>query len=72
MGLSKEVKDLAIQGNFEHILYVSCGKDALKGDLKYLVANNFVVVDCTITDLFPRTNSVETLVHLRRQRKENI
>lgn len=65
-GLDKEVCNLAINGSFEHIIYVSCGRKALVGDLKVLL-EAFDVVDCTITDLFPRTDSVETLVHLRRK-----
>ena len=66
MGLDKIVCDLAINGSFEHIIYVSCGRKALMGDLGVL-KEAFDVVDCTITDLFPRTDSVETLVHLRRR-----
>jgi len=66
MGLSQEVRNLATNGSFEHMIYVSCGRVALKGDLEALKVA-FDVVDCTITDLFPRTGSVETLVHLRRR-----
>lgn len=66
-GLSKEVCDLAANSSFEHMLYISCGRDALKADLQVL-STHFEVVDCTITDLFPRTTSVETLVHLRRRK----
>lgn len=68
-GLSKEVCDLAINGSFEHMIYVSCGRMALKGDLETLKLA-FDIVDCTITDLFPRTSSVETLVYLRRRNIE--
>ena len=66
MGLSQEVRELAINGSFEHMIYVSCGRQALKGDLDALKIA-FDVMDCTISDLFPRTDSVETLVHLKRR-----
>jgi tRNA (uracil-5-)-methyltransferase len=66
MGLSHEVRELAINGSFEHMIYVSCGRQALKGDLDALKIA-FDVMDCTISDLFPRTDSVETLVHLKRR-----
>jgi len=64
-GLDEKVCELARNGSFQHILYVSCGRLSLKKDL---VALNscFEVVSCTLIDLFPRTDSVETLVHLKR------
>ncbi len=65
-GLDLQVCNLAIHGNFDHIIYVSCGRHALLEDLKVL-SEAFDVVDCTLTDLFPRTDSVETLVHLKRK-----
>jgi 23S rRNA (uracil1939-C5)-methyltransferase len=66
MGLSEEVIKLATQGSFEHIIYVSCGRRALIRDLM-LLRESFDVVDLVITDLFPRTDSVETILHLRRR-----
>jgi tRNA/tmRNA/rRNA uracil-C5-methylase (TrmA/RlmC/RlmD family) len=65
-GLDEKVCELAKVGSFEHIIYISCGREALKGDLLNL-NETFEVVDCTIIDLFPRTDSVESLVHLRRR-----
>lgn len=67
-GLDETVCNLAIQGSFEDIIYVSCGKEALLVDLEILCKEVFDVVDMCVTDLFPRTDSVETLVHLRRRR----
>ena len=52
---------------FQHILYISCGRDALVRDLERL-SEDFVAEDCTLLDLFPGTRSVESLVHLRRHR----
>lgn len=66
MGLGEDVINLAIHGSFEHIIYVSCGKRALIRDLK-LLRETFDIVDLVITDLFPRTDSVETILHLRRK-----
>ena len=64
-GLDSKVCHLAKSGTFEHIIYISCGREALKGDLVKL-NDTFKVIDCTIIDLFPRTDSVESLVHLKR------
>lgn len=65
-GLDNQVCDLAKNGAFEHIIYISCGREALKGDIVAL-GDTFEVADCTIIDLFPRTDSVESLVHLKRR-----
>ena len=53
--------------NFQDFLYISCGHQALLRDLERL-APAYYVVDCAQMDLFPRTDSIETLVHLRRRR----
>jgi hypothetical protein len=74
-GVDMKVCQLALQNNgdettIQHILYVSCGREALRRDLQVLcnvnVNNHFRVVSCTLLDLFPRTDAVETLVHLER------
>lgn len=65
-GLDEQVCCMAKDGRFQHLLYISCGCDALVRDLGRL-SSEFEVVDCTLLDLFPRTNAVETLVHLRRR-----
>jgi len=66
-GLDEQVCRMAINGSIQHFLYISCGRDALVRDLNRLT-EAFEVVDCTLLDLFPRTNAVESLVHLRRLR----
>jgi 23S rRNA (uracil1939-C5)-methyltransferase len=66
MGLDNAVCEMAIKGTFEHVLYISCGRKALQTDL-ILLGEHFDVVDCTLLDLFPRTDSVESLVHLERR-----
>jgi tRNA/tmRNA/rRNA uracil-C5-methylase (TrmA/RlmC/RlmD family) len=45
---------------------VSCGRHALVRDLG-LLGDCFEVSNILLTDLFPRTDSVETLVHLKRK-----
>ena len=67
-GLSANVCRMAIEGNFQHLIYISCGKEALLRDIEML-NSNFEIADCTLIDLFPRTDAVESLVHLQRRKK---
>jgi len=77
-GLDSMVRTMALHGTFEHVLYISCGKDALVRDLQLLTGSgeepsnasacSFDVADFLLLDLFPGTYAVESLVHLRRQR----
>lgn len=67
-GLDTNVIDLAIQEEcIQHVLIISCGLEALVRDLK-LLCTDFEIINCHQLDLFPRTDSVETLVHLRRRK----
>jgi hypothetical protein len=66
MGLDNVVCEMANKGTFEHIFYISCGRKALQRDL-IILGEHFDVMDCTLLDLFPRTDSVESLVHLERR-----
>jgi tRNA/tmRNA/rRNA uracil-C5-methylase (TrmA/RlmC/RlmD family) len=66
-GLDDRVCHMAINGIFQHVLYISCGHEALVKDLRVL-SKAFDVVDCMLIDLFPQTASVESLVHLRRRK----
>ena len=66
MGLDEHVCRMVCQQNFKHLIYVSCGHEALIRDLERL-SSNFLVIDCVQIDLFPRTDSIETLVHLERR-----
>jgi 16S rRNA G966 N2-methylase RsmD len=65
-GLDKSVCDLALCGNFHHVIYISCGRRALLRDLEILCMGGFDVVDLALIDLFPGTDAVESLVHLKR------
>lgn len=66
-GLDPIVCRMACEGSFRHLFYISCGRDALLRDLDRL-DNAFEVVDFALLDLFPQTNSVETLLHLRKKK----
>jgi 23S rRNA (uracil1939-C5)-methyltransferase len=65
MGLDESVCAMAIESRIRHVLYISCGRDSLKRDLERL-HSTFKVVNCHLLDLFPRTNAVESLIHLQR------
>lgn len=69
-GLDVHVRDMMKVGPFEHILYISCGLDALQRDLEDL-QHVYDVEQCLVLDLFPRTDSVETLVYLQRRGRRN-
>jgi len=66
-GLDEHVCALALSGTFQHMLYISCGRSALQRDILRL-HNAFEVMSCVLLDLFPRTDAIETLVHLKRRR----
>lgn len=65
-GLDATVCDFAVDSGVEHLLYISCGRQALLRDLN-LLSQTFEVTDLCLLDLFPGTYSVESLVHLRRK-----
>jgi tRNA/tmRNA/rRNA uracil-C5-methylase (TrmA/RlmC/RlmD family) len=66
-GLDASVCDFACShASLQHVLYVSCGREALLRDLRRL-DGRFQIVDCALLDLFPGTSAVETLVHLQRR-----
>ena len=65
-GLDERVCAMARNGGFTDLLYISCGRDALARDLGRL-SDSFEVVDCQLLDLFPQTEAVESLVHMRRR-----
>jgi tRNA/tmRNA/rRNA uracil-C5-methylase (TrmA/RlmC/RlmD family) len=56
---------LKMNVSFNHVLYISCGQEALVHDLT-LLKDAFDIKELEMLDLFPRTDSVETLVHLQR------
>lgn len=65
-GLDKSVCQMIQIIPFQHVLYISCGQDALQRDLQIL-SSHYKIEHLDILDLFPRTkSSIETLVHLKR------
>ena len=70
-GLSSTVCNMALKGTFTHVIYVSCGRRALLRDLTILCGDEggFDVADLAVIDLFPGTEAVESLVHLKRRQQ---
>lgn len=64
-GLDARVLELAMEA-MEHVFYVSCSKEAVQRDLARLLPF-FDVKASAVTDLFPLTHHVETLLHLVRK-----
>ena len=65
-GLDESVCQMIQVIPFQHVLYISCGQDALQRDLQIL-SSQYKIEHLDILDLFPRTkSSIETLVHLKR------
>ena len=66
-GLDSKVLTFAVNesNKINDIIYISCGREALVRDLGVL-KSHFEPANCTLLDLFPGTDSVESLVHLRR------
>ena len=65
-GLDATVCEMAIKGTFSQLIYISCGRRALIRDLK-LLCTDFDLEDVAVIDLFPGTDAVETLIHLKRK-----
>ena len=65
-GLDTTVCEMAMKGTFSHVIYISCGRRSLLRDLK-LLCTAFDIEDLAIIDLFPGTDAVETLLHLKRK-----
>jgi tRNA/tmRNA/rRNA uracil-C5-methylase (TrmA/RlmC/RlmD family) len=66
-GLADSVCKMAVStSSCRDIIYISCGYEALMRDL-ILLGGAFDIVDCTVVDLFPTMEGVESLVHLSRK-----
>ena len=63
-GLDETVCNLAIQGSFEDIIYVSCGKEALLVDLEILCKEVFEVVDLVVDVMAPVVDVVAPVVEV--------
>ena len=51
------------------ILYISCGPESLRNNLKYLVNKNYKIDVIQPIDMFPYTNHVETVVLMSRDKE---
>ena len=67
-GLSKKVVKVLMQKAPLAITYTSCHTATLARDLK-LLGNLYEIHDAVFVDLFPQTGHLETVVHLRRKKK---
>lgn len=65
-GLEDETARLIVGIAPPQIVYVSCDPATLARDLRVLLAGGFTIESVTMTDLFPQTFHIETIVHLRR------
>lgn len=68
-GLSKKVLQVLMQKAPLAITYTSCHTATLARDLK-LLTNLYEIEDAVFVDLFPQTGHLETVVQLRRKKKD--
>jgi len=67
-GCAPEVLKAIVEVKPERVVYVSCNPATLARDLKYLVANGYMVGKVQPVDLFPQTGHTEAIVLLQRQK----
>jgi 23S rRNA (uracil1939-C5)-methyltransferase len=65
-GLGAEINGLLVEVAAPHLVYVSCDPATLARDLRVLLAGGYAIASITLTDLFPQTFHLETVVHLLR------
>ena len=65
-GLGPETTALLGEVSAPELVYVSCDPATLARDLRALVSAGYVVDQIALTDLFPQTFHLETIVRLRR------
>jgi 23S rRNA (uracil1939-C5)-methyltransferase len=65
-GLGEEINKLLCAVGAGEIAYVSCDPATLARDLRALTAGGYRIESVTMTDLFPQTFHLETIVGLRR------
>jgi 23S rRNA (uracil1939-C5)-methyltransferase len=65
-GLGEEINQVLNAVGAGEIAYVSCDPATLARDLRALTAGEYVIESVTMTDLFPQTFHLETIVGLRR------
>lgn len=68
-GSNKAFLDSVIKLNPRSIVYVSCGPDSLARDIQYVLKNGkYVIIKIAVVDMFPWTESIETVVKLVRKK----
>lgn len=67
-GLGESVCRTILRFGPKHMIYLSCGPEALARDLRILTRGGYRVVSAQPWDLFPNTPHVETLVLLSREK----
>ncbi len=65
-GLGAETTALLAEIGAPALVYVSCDPATLARDLRHLLAAGYTIENITLTDLFPQTFHIETVVQLRR------
>jgi 23S rRNA (uracil1939-C5)-methyltransferase len=65
-GLGPEITALLAEVAVPALVYVSCDPATLARDLRALIGSGYVIQSITLTDLFPQTFHLETVVQLRR------
>ena len=67
-GLGESVCRTILRFGPKHMIYLSCGPEALARDLRTLTRGGYRVIYAQPWDLFPNTPHVETLVLLSREK----
>lgn len=62
-GLDKKTISYLNKIKSKYLIYIACGVDALRRDLKEL-ENNYNLENIYLVDMFPRTNNIETIAIL--------
>ena len=52
--------------NVKKIIYISCGPESLKRDLRLFMDNDYVVESITGVDMFPRTQHLENIAIIKK------
>jgi 23S rRNA (uracil1939-C5)-methyltransferase len=65
-GLGTEITALLAKVAAAELVYVSCDPATLARDLRALIASGYAIGSATMTDLFPQTFHLETVVRLRK------